>query len=477
MTTATARLARRSTRRLEKSTYGRPSAAGLTWLVLFLLVGFSFLPRVRGNIRMSVASWSATSLLALGFLAIRYRAAKDGRSLTYEVVAKKAHYIQLLMQMCIYLYWGYYWREVYRFAPMILVQVIFAYGLEMIFCWSRRDRFPLGLASVPLVLSTNFFLWFRDDYFVLQFLMIGVAVAGKEFITWRRDERRSHVFNPSAFALCLFSIGLLVTGSTRLTRGAEIAFTLAYPPHIYLAIFLVGLVVQALFSVTLVTLSAISTLCAMNVAYTSLTGAHQFVDSNIPVLVFLGAHLLVTDPATSPKTTAGKIAFGGLYGVSVFVLRSLLAVLGLPTFYDKLLGVPALNASVRALDRFGSSVTARLQRLLSDRIYRLLFANYTHMALWGLLFGAMLFRGFLHEAQGDRNPDALKAECFEKHGNACVEWVRALDVQCEYRKARACLILGNVLREGRIVPPDPWSAQQLFRRACELDQGCIQRAP
>ena len=98
-------------------------------------------------------------------------------------------------------------------------------------------------------------------------------------------------------------------------QGQEIAFTFAYPPHIYMEIFLVGLVVQALFSVTPITLSAVTVLYGLNAAYTYITGSHQFVDSNIPVLVFLGAHLLVTDPAAptpvqgayDPATNTGVI--------------------------------------------------------------------------------------------------------------------------------------------------------------------------
>ena len=41
----------------------------------------------------------------------------------------------------------------------------------------------------------------------------------------------------------------------------------------------------------------------------------MFIDSSIPVSVFIGLHLLVTDPATSPRSNSGKIVFGGLYGM------------------------------------------------------------------------------------------------------------------------------------------------------------------
>ena len=48
-------------------------------------------------------------------------------------------------------------------------------------------------------------MWFRADWFMLQFLMVTTGALGKEFIRWRRDGKLTRIFNPSAFGLCLFS--------------------------------------------------------------------------------------------------------------------------------------------------------------------------------------------------------------------------------------------------------------------------------
>ena len=64
----------------------------------------------------------------------------------------------------------------------------------------------------------------------------------------------------TAALLALTSAVLIVTQSTYLTHGPEIASTLALPPHIYLEIFLLGLIVQYFFAVTLMTLSATAVL-------------------------------------------------------------------------------------------------------------------------------------------------------------------------------------------------------------------------
>jgi len=65
-----------------------------------------------------------------------------------------------------------------------------------------------------------------------------------------------HIFNPSAFALGLFSLVLITTGATDLTWGQEIASTLTLAPMIYLYLFLLGLIVMYFFSVTLVVAAA-----------------------------------------------------------------------------------------------------------------------------------------------------------------------------------------------------------------------------
>ena len=98
----------------------------------------------------------------------------------------------------------------------------------------------------------------------------------------------------------------------------------------------------------------------LNVVYTGSTGMYHFIDFNIHPAVFLGLHLLVTDPATSPRKNFGKVIFGAAYGAGVFVLYGWLGSLGAPQFYDKLLCVPVLNLTVRALDRASIALSAWL---------------------------------------------------------------------------------------------------------------------
>jgi TPR repeat protein len=442
----------------------------LAFALTMLLGCFVFLPQVNANPRLEWSILGTTGALLLFLFFLRQQVIRTGRVLSYEFLPKPVHYVQLTMHTSIFVYWGWYWREVYHQAPLIIAQLVFAYALDMLVCWSRRDKWILGFGPFPIVLSTNLFLWFKPDWYFLQFLMLATGVLCKEFITWTRDGRRAHIFNPSAIALFIFSLGLIVTHSTGISWGEEIAVSFDRPPHIYLEIFLLGLVVQALFSVTLVTLSAAASLYAMNLVFTHHTGLYYFIDTNIPAAVFLGLHLLVTDPATSPRKNFGKVLFGAGYGVAVFGLYWLLGWLGAPTFYDKLLCVPPLNLTVRALDR-ASVALAKHFRMPAWTPRR---ANFAFMLVWICLFVVMFTTGFLGSNHPGADPEFWRKACVEGRGTACQSWVRLMNTWCYHGSGQSCIMLGLAMNEGRMLPRDSAEAGKDFAHACELGlrDGC-----
>ena len=102
--------------------------------------------------------------------------------------------------------------------------------------------------------------------------------------------------------------------------GPEIATTQFYPPHIYLLIFLVALPGQFLFGVDAMTMSAVATTYSSASSTSPSPALTTFPSCRFPIAVFLGMHLLFTDPSTSPRTELGRIIFGVLYGSSVVAL-------------------------------------------------------------------------------------------------------------------------------------------------------------
>ncbi len=452
-------------------------------LLTVIFAGFTLLPRINANPHLNDSLLGAAGLLLSALCALWWSVARTGRTLTYDFVPRRVHWVQMIMHSSVFAYWGWYWREVYHEIPLILAQVFFLYVVDMLVCWSRRDKWILGFGPFPIVFSTNLFLWFRDDWFYLQFAMLAVIVLGKEFIRWKRDGQPAHIFNPSAFALFLASVVLLATRTTPVTWGQEIAATFFSPPYIYVEIFLLGLIVQGLFSVTLVTLSAAASLCLLNVIYHGATGLYFFVDTNINPAVFLGLHLLVTDPATSPRKNFGKMIFGAAYGAGVFAMYGLLDSLGQPTFYDKLLCVPALNLTVRALDRASIAVSAwfarqnwaELRPVQALAAWTPQQANFGFMGIWVAFFGIMVATGFLASSNHPGSYTAFwEKACDSGSGKACKVLDRIFDVQCQHDSARGCLNLGTLLSEGKRLPRNPLAAAWGFGHACDggLARGC-----
>ena len=429
----------------------------------------SFIPRIDGN---ETLAWSfrgaALCLFAwLLCLYVHLVTAANATARHFEIVLRKQHYVQALVQGSVYLYWGYYWRPVYDHAWLLVGQVLFAYAFDMLLAWSRREKYLLGCGALPIVFSTNLFLWFTDDWFYMQFLMLAVGLLGKEFVRWRRNGQSTHIFNPSAFALALLSLVLIATGTTELTWGAQIAATLTLAPHIYAYLFLVGLVVMYHFSITLIAATAAVMLFALSALYSAITGVPYFLDSEIPAAVFLGLHLLVTDPSTSPQTALGKTLFGALYGLGVFVLYALLGALGVPTFYDKLLCVPLLNLGVQGIDWLAQSLRAPAVGQHQGTAH-LSGANFAHMSVWATFFVAMTLLGKTDGRHaGDRLPFWQQA-CSDGRRHACQRLIQLETTYCADNSAWACNELGANYAAGRLVAAEPARAVQLYSKACEL---------
>jgi hypothetical protein len=438
----------------------------------FALAGLAFLPPIRQNFRTLVAFLCAATALCLWNAALVFWS--RGRTLTLEVVLRKQHYLQACAQGSVLLYWGWYWPPVYAFAPFILAQLVFAYAFDILLGWSRRDTYTLGFAPFPVVFSINLFLWFKPDWFYLQFALVALGLAAKELIRWNRDGRRVHIFNPSSFPLAVFSVILLATGRSGITWGQDIASTQFYPPHMYLMLFLIGLPGQFFFGVASMTMSAVVATYVFGRLYFAATGIYFFYDSYIPIAVFLGMHLLFNDPSTSPRTELGRIVYGALYGLSTCVLYDLLGRAGVPAFYDKLLQVPLLNLSVKGIDHIARSKLfhafdpAALGRSLIPRQ-----RNLVYISVWAAVFIALSAT----QGVGDSHPGQWlpfwRQACMDGRAYAC-PYLADLDTTfCERRSGWACNEAGlmdiALSRSGEDLRRlDPAKAAEPLSRGCEL---------
>ncbi len=434
-----------------------------------VLAAYLLIPGVRATPGLLWAfAGSAAGVLAWTlWLAASRRRAEE--TLVLEFRAIRPHWVQLLAQATVLVWWGWFVPAVYEFAPFILAQLVLAVAVEALFSWTRRGSHTLGFGPVPVVFSLNLFLWFDLSWFFLQFAMVVLVYVGKEFIRWRVGGRSRHIFNPSAFALAVASLALIATGTTGITQGVEIAQSQYVPPFIFVVIFLAALPGQLLFGVATMTMPAVLTIWGFSAVYLAVTGEYFFYDAYIPIAVFLGLHLLFTDPATSPRSELGRVLFAVLYGSGVVASVFALNAVGAPPFYDKLLPVPILNLLAPTLDRAATSLAGRMgiawaaarQAVPARR-------RVATVGLWAAVFATLSVTGAL----GDNHP----GQYYPFWRDACEAGsVRACDYTgvmqqsfCDRGSGWACNEFGILMAE---TDRDFRGAAGEFDRACRLGFG------
>lgn len=453
----------------ETASSARLTAARALALPLTLagvVAGLGLLDIVRVHAPLSRSFLVAGTGLAGWAVAVLVHARARRRVFVLHVVLRRQHYLQACAQAAIFVYWGWYWRPVYGAAHLIAVQILFAYAFDMLLVWSRRETYTLGFGPFPVILSINLFLWFKPEWFWLQFLIVAVGFAVKDLVCWDRDGRRVHIFNPSSFPLAVASLVLLATGTSETTWGQAIASTQVYPPHMYLFLFLVGLPNGLLFGVASMTMSAVLTTYLFGLVYFAATGVYYFYDTSLPVAVFLGMHFLFTDPSTSPRSEQGRVVFGVLYGAATVALYALLGRFGLPTFYDKLLPVPVLNLSVRLIDRVAKSWSpARVDTPGDVPPHAERSVSVMPVVVWVVVFcGLTATRALSDQHPGQWAPFWQQA-CADERRYACDYLLDSQASLCRAGSGWGCNELGILQIRKR---DDHRGADLSFRRGCEL---------
>jgi len=434
-------------------------------LVLSQLPLLDARPVVRVSLVGAAAVLLAWSVLLFGVL-------RRGQAVAFEVALRPQHYLQACLQGTLILYWGFHWREVYHGAPLILAQLLFAYGFDSLLSWTHRRTFSLGFGPFPIVFSLTLFFWFKDDWFYWQFVMVAIGFLAKEFLRWERDGRNTHIFNPSSFPLAVVSIALLTFDATDMTWGFFVSQTEFYPPAIYLVIFLIGLPGQYLFGVAPMTFAAVTTTFLFSQLYYLATGSYFFVDSHVPIAVFIGMTLLFTDPATSPRTLVGRILYGVLYGLTTVWLYDLLLDSNNPGFYDKLLQVPLLNLSVKLLDRVAALPRLKiLDPSVWSRDWMPRRRHLAYMGVYATAFVAMSASGYLTDRHPGQYTLFWEQACAADKRDACLNLYFLHDGYCADGSAWSCNEVGIMLAERYA---NPRVAAAAFERACSLQfrAGC-----
>jgi hypothetical protein len=427
--------------------------------------------RASGPLAASVAL-AAVLVAVLGGW-VTARAAATGRRLRLQPSARPEHLLPALAQVAVLVYWSQYWEPLGQGAVLIAAQIVLAYTLDMLLVWSRRDTYALGVGPASTVLCINLFLRFHDDWFFLQLLMVAMAAIAPHVLRWERGDGRAPIFNAAGLALSAFSLGLVLLRTAHVTWGAEMAATLLFPPHVYLfafAVTLPGLFVNRTVGTAL---AATVTVCGLSTLVLRGTGSYFFVDSTIPIAVFLFAQLVLAEPVTAPRSELGRLVFGGLYGLSVFLLHGLLVRLEFPAFVAPLLPLPLLNLLVPVIDwlararpiswldpgRVGSTASPSTRSLI-------------YVLIWISVFGGLSAAKAVGDAHPGRTVQFWQQACRDERPLACLHLGDLLKEYCALESGWACNELGILTTSGRLkAAPMP---SEFFTKACGFGQraGC-----
>ena len=133
--------------------------------LILLFFSFSFLPRVQQNENLVHIFWGISAALALFYALVLFGILKNKIKPTFQFLIRPSHYVQAIVQMGVYGYWGWVVSQVYAQMPLIFAQILFLYILNVLISWARGKEWRIGFGMFPIIFSTNLFLWFKDDVF------------------------------------------------------------------------------------------------------------------------------------------------------------------------------------------------------------------------------------------------------------------------------------------------------------------------
>jgi hypothetical protein len=318
-----------------------------------------------------LAALGFSVLLGLGVFALH----RAGR---LDVHVKPTHALPFAVQSIIFVYWGLYWRGLLPRVPMLVVLLALGVALDGAASFLRGGRWRITLGPLPIVGSCCLLVFFGPGEMSLMVGLIALAIASKHLL--RRGGR--HIFNPSALALSV--LGLLrmfwpELGTETTDGGGTISHVLSLPANMTALMLGLALLPQTRLPIALMTVGCalgltVAVLAASALSLAGVATALPFTPMWPPVLLVL--LLLITDPATSPRTGPGRLLYGVFIGLGMALAGELLVAGGFEDHFGKVFIVPLANAWAPRFDRMGATLPARASAWLSPTY------NRAHIGAW-----------------------------------------------------------------------------------------------
>ena len=296
---------------------------------------------------------------------------------------------------------------------------------------------------------------------IFEFLMIATAVLCDELrlVTWRWTGRpaQAHLQQPSAIALAIFSLGLLITPHADLPGVAS----RRQPRPASVRLFFLGSLRPVWWCSVRAVLRDAGHALGGRRAFPAEPGIHvrdpgvyYFVDATIPIAVFLGLHLLVTDRLRRREETwQGSIR--GHMAPPCSACTRFLAGSACLRFTTSCSACLAPNLMAPWLDRASAAIEERLgcQRWNPPRsicVVESAASDFAYIALWIALFASMLVRAWWVARDTPVNPEFRWLAPARKDGREHVlqTWVRTMNVGVGHGSGRRLLSTRTGVRPG-----------------------------
>ena len=340
----------------------RPSTTklllGILQTILFVVFIFSKPLRVIDSLLV------ANFLVLIPSLYFMFINTKKFDELVSPLLYKRALLIQLCMHLCIFTFWGFFSSAVAKHFPLIIHQIAYVYLFYFVCCMLFNRPFVMSLSLIPMIFSINLFMWFYNDYFLFQYVLISLAILAKMFLTREVNGKRSHIFNPSAIVLMVVTVVVLALPNKDLVYGPQIGSMWLGLPHFDAFIFLLACITLWTPNRYLISIGAVGLIILGDWYAETYLGMRLFAEL-ARGSVLLGCTLLITDPATSPENKYGQLLFGIAYGLSISIAFTIFSAMGWNTYYDKLFFVCLLNFFSPQFEKWGQSIQEKLAQFKS----------------------------------------------------------------------------------------------------------------
>lgn len=339
-----------------------------------------------------------------------------------EVTLRATHLAQMSVQALVFLYTALYWPSAAAMLPRMAALMAFGYAVDFALSALRYKSWRVGAGPVPVVLSSNLFVWFAGGHAWLHYAVVLLALACKHFV--QRDGR--HIFNPSAIGVVLVGIPCLLLPHR--LDDVDISHALSATPNALEVAFLLSLISLTRVPVVLITLAAAAFTAPLLWTLPELFPGVADVPLFTSSAIYIGIALLITDPATTPRSPVGQILFGVVYITLFAAIASLLGPLDLG-FWGKMLPLPVLNALAPRFDAWADRVAHASPAWLTHRY------NRWHVAVWvavvvALSFAAPVKRRFFLENRRYATEHPLHADARERRPlRRCPRVLRALQLR------------------------------------------------